>query len=56
MEELQKALIIEIGKELKFDNKNVELLDTLDRLLGTVSSLLLNKQSLNKPDETFAKD
>ncbi|MFH2029645.1 MAG: hypothetical protein ABIJ40_03335 [Bacteroidota bacterium] len=48
MEELQKALITEIGKQLKRDSQNIQLLDVLNRLLGTVSSSLLTKQSLDK--------
>ena len=44
MEELQKALITEIGKQLESNSKNIQLLDVLNRLLGTVSSYLLAKK------------
>ena len=43
MEELQKALITEIGKQLKADEMNVQLLDVLNRLLGTVNHYLTTK-------------
>jgi hypothetical protein len=43
MEELQKVLITEIGEQLKADNKNIQLLDVLNRLLGTVDNWLTNK-------------
>jgi hypothetical protein len=41
MEELQKTLIAEIGKQLLADKMNVQLLDVLNRLLSTVNSYLL---------------
>jgi hypothetical protein len=44
MEELQKTLIAEIGKQLATDKKNVQLLDVLNRLLGTVSTNLIAKE------------
>jgi len=47
MEELQKALVTEIGKQLESDSKNIQLLDVLNRLLGTVSNHLLAKE-INK--------
>ena len=50
MEGLQKTLVTEIGKQLKAEKQNVQLLDVLNRLLGTVSSYLLTKQSLDKKD------
>jgi len=40
MEELQKALVTEIGKQLENDAKNIQLLDVLNRLLGTVANIL----------------
>ena len=43
MEELQKTLVTEIGKQLESDNKNIQLLDVLNRLLGTVSNFILEK-------------
>lgn len=45
MEELQKTLITEIGKQLSTEKMNVQLLDVLNRLLGTVNSYLLTKKS-----------
>lgn len=42
MEELQKTLVTEIGKQLNSEKKNVQLLDVLNRLLGTVSNYLTN--------------
>ena len=41
MEELQKTIITEIGKQLKAEKMNVQLLDVLNRLLGTVNSYLV---------------
>jgi hypothetical protein len=41
MEELQKSLIAEIGKQLASEKMNVQLLDVLNRLLGTVGNYLL---------------
>ena len=43
MEELQKTLITEIGKQLKSDKMNVQLLDVLNRLLGTVNYYLMKE-------------
>ena len=43
MEELQKALVAEIGKQLVAEPKNIQLLDVLNRLLGTVSTYLNSK-------------
>jgi len=43
MEDLQKNLVAEIGKQLVAEKKNIQLLDVLNRLLGTVNSCLLNK-------------
>ena len=43
MEELQTALVTEIGKQLESEKQNIQLLDVLNRLLGTVSSYLLAK-------------
>ena len=37
MEELQKTLITEICKQLEYKNKNIPLLDVLNRLLETVN-------------------
>ena len=41
MEELQSALVAEIGKQLAAEQKNIQLLDVLNRLLGTVSNYLI---------------
>jgi hypothetical protein len=43
MEELQKALVVKIGEQLKSDKPNIQLLDVLNRLLGTTNSWLFNK-------------
>jgi hypothetical protein len=40
MEELQSKLIAEIGKQLKSDKMNVQLLDVLNRLLATASAYM----------------
>ena len=41
MEELQTSLVAEIGKQLKAEKINIQLLDVLNRLLGTVNNYLL---------------
>lgn len=41
MKELEKKLVAKIKKQLKSDNPNIELLDMLNRLLGTVSHCLV---------------
>jgi hypothetical protein len=43
MEDLQKNLVSKIGEQLKSDKPNIQLLDVLNRLLGTVS----NKEGQN---------
>jgi len=43
MEELKKALVTKIGEQLKLDKPNIQYLDVLNRLLGTVSSFLIAK-------------
>lgn len=43
MEELQKTLVTEIGEQLKAENKNIQLLDVLNRLLGTVDNWLISE-------------
>ena len=45
MEELQKTLVTKIGEQLKIDKPNIQYLDVLNRLLGTVSNWLLASQS-----------
>lgn len=47
MEELKSALVAEIGKQLKQENKNIQLLDVLNRLLGTVSTSLIASGKVN---------
>ena len=44
MEDLQKSLVTKIGEQLKSDKPNIQLLDVLNRLLGTVNSWLFNKE------------
>ena len=44
MEELQKSLVAEIGKQLKAEKKNIQLLDVLNRLLGTVNVYLIQNK------------
>lgn len=41
MEDLQKSLITKIGEQLKSKKPNIQLLDVLNRLLGTVSSFMV---------------
>ena len=43
MEGLQKALVVKIDEQLKLDKPNIQYLDVLNRLLGTVNNFLLNK-------------
>ena len=40
MEELQKTLVAKIGEHLKTEKPNIQYLDVLNRLLGTVSNWL----------------
>lgn len=44
MEELQKSLVAEVGKQLKSDKPNIQYLDVLNRLLGTVNGYLVNNK------------
>jgi hypothetical protein len=44
MEELRNALVTKIGEQLKSDSPNIQLLDVLNRLLGTTSNCLLNQK------------
>ena len=41
MEELQKTLIAQVSSQLKSDDKNINYLDVLNRLLGTVNGWLI---------------
>jgi hypothetical protein len=44
MEELQKTLVLKIEEQLGTDKPNIQYLDVLNRLLGTVDSwLIVNK-------------
>ena len=45
MEALQEKLVTIIGKQLDSDKKNVQLLDVLNRLLGTVGNWLIAKKN-----------
>ena len=40
MEELRKALVTKIGKQLDSEKPNIQYLDVLNRLLGTVNNCL----------------
>jgi hypothetical protein len=42
MEELQKALVTKISEQLESGSPNIQFLDVLNRLLGTVSTFILN--------------
>ena len=41
MEELQKVLVAKIGEQLKSKAPNIQYLDVLNRLLGTVNNCIL---------------
>jgi hypothetical protein len=41
MEDLQKNLVSKIGEQLKSDKPNIQYLDVLNRLLGTVDNWLV---------------
>lgn len=41
MEDLQKSLVAEVGKQLKSETPNIQYLDVLNRLLGTVNNWLM---------------
>jgi hypothetical protein len=43
MEGLQKTLVVKIDEQLKADKPNIQYLDVLNRLLGTVSNFILSK-------------
>jgi len=44
MEGLQKILVTKISEQLEKVSPNIQLLDVLNRLLGTVNHLLMNKK------------
>ena len=48
MEALQEKLVTIIGKQLDAEKKNVQLLDVLNRLLGTVNNWLIAKKNFNE--------
>jgi len=48
MEELQKSLVTKIGEQLKPDSPNIQLLDVLNRLLGTVNNWLIAEANNKK--------
>jgi len=43
VEGLKKALVTNIGEQLKLNAPNIQLLDVLNRLLGTVSNDLIGR-------------
>ena len=43
MEELQKVLVVKISEQLADSKPNVQYLDVLNRLLGTVSNWLISQ-------------
>jgi len=45
MEGLKKTLVTKIGEQLKTDKPNIQYLDVLNRLLGTVSHWLIDSKS-----------
>lgn len=44
MEELQKVLVTKISEQLKSYKPDIQYLDVLNMLLGTVSNWLMNKK------------
>ncbi len=49
MEELQKTLVAKICEQLKSDKPNIQYLDVLNRLLGTVSDFILSDNQRTWP-------
>lgn len=43
MEELKKALVAQVSKQLSSERPNIQYLDVLNRLLGTVTHYLISK-------------
>ena len=41
MEELRSSLVTKIGEQLKSEKPNIQYLDVLNRLLGTVTNYLI---------------
>ena len=46
MEDLQKSLVAEIGKQLLLETKNIQYLDVLNRLLGTANNFIISVKYL----------
>jgi hypothetical protein len=44
MEELQKALVTKIGEQLNTEKPNIQYLDVLNRLLGTVNNCIVSNK------------
>ena len=45
MEDLQKDLVTKISEQLKKESPNIQLLDVLNRLLGTTNNYLLGSSN-----------
>jgi hypothetical protein len=43
MEELRNALVAKIGEQLASEKPNIQLLDVLNRLLGTTTNWLISQ-------------
>ena len=44
MEELQNALVTKISEQLKTEKPNIQYLDVLNRLMGTVNNCLISQK------------
>jgi hypothetical protein len=44
MEGLQKALVTKIGEQLNAEKPNIQYLDVLNRLLGTVNNCIISNE------------
>jgi len=42
MEELKNTLVTKIGEQLKLEKPNIQFLDVMNRLLGTVGTHIVN--------------
>ena len=47
MEELKNTLVTKISEQLKSTSSNIQLLDVMNRLLGTVTNYLIAKKANN---------
>lgn len=57
MEELQKTLVAKISEQLKKEgNPNLQYLDSLNRLLGTVSNFMIQEAHLERQKNLDAKN